>query len=46
LPVEAVFLGFQICSLDAPRFPLTPAGKIFDATMQQVEQVVGYCLGL
>lgn len=46
LPLETVFLGFQIRSLDAARFPPMPAGKLSDATLQQVEQVVRYCLGL
>jgi mRNA interferase MazF len=28
LPLETVFLGFQLRSLDASRFPPTPAGKV------------------
>mgnify|MGYP001175468626 CR=1 FL=1 len=46
LPLETVFLGFQLRSLDASRFPPTPAGKLSDAALQQAEQVVRYCLGL
>lgn len=46
LPLETVFMGFQIRSIDASRFPPTPAGKISDVALSQVEQVVRYCLGL
>jgi mRNA interferase MazF len=46
LPLETVFLGFQIRSLDARRFPIEPAGKLSPAKMAQVEAVVRYCLGL
>ncbi len=46
LPLETFFLGFQIRSLDASRFPPTPAGKLSDAVLQRIEQVVRYCLGL
>lgn len=46
LPLETVFLGFQIRSLDASRFPATPAGKLSDVVLNQVEQAVRYCLGL
>jgi mRNA interferase MazF len=46
LPLETVFLGFQIRSLDASRFPPTPAGKLSDSVLNRVEQTVRYCLGL
>jgi mRNA interferase MazF len=46
LPVETVFLCFQIRSLDANRFPAAPAGKIDGQAMEQVEAAVRYCLGL
>jgi mRNA interferase MazF len=46
LPLETVFLGFQIRSLDAKRFPETPAGQLSAAKMTEVEIAVRYCLGL
>jgi mRNA interferase MazF len=46
LPMETVFLCFQIRSLDASRFPPTPAGAISGAILNQVEGAVRYCLGL
>ena len=46
LPTETVFLCFQIRSLDAKRFPATPAGKLSGQAMEQVEAAVRYCLGL
>jgi mRNA interferase MazF len=46
LPMETVFLCFQIRSLDSGRFPQTPAGKLKEAEMQRIENAVRYCLGL
>jgi mRNA interferase MazF len=46
LPMETVFMCFQLRSLDASRFPATPAGKLFGAILKQVEDTVRYCLGL
>jgi mRNA interferase MazF len=46
LPIETVFLCFQIRSLDANRFPETRAGKLSRQTLEQVEAAVRYCLGL
>jgi mRNA interferase MazF len=46
LPIETVFLGFQIRSLDANRFPDVRAGKLSGQTLEQVETAVRYCLGL
>lgn len=46
LPLETVFLGFQIRSLDARRFPPTPAGRLSGQLLEQVENAVRYCLGL
>lgn len=46
LPMETVFLCFQIRSLDASRFPATPAGQVTGAVLEQVEDAVRYCLGL
>jgi mRNA interferase MazF len=46
LPMETVFLCFQIRSLDPKRFPEKPAGHISGATLKMVEDTVRYCLGL
>jgi mRNA interferase MazF len=46
LPLETVFLGFQVRSLDARRFPETLAGKLSTDKMLEVEAAVRYCLGL
>ena len=46
LTIETVFLGFQIRSLDANRFPDTRAGKLSQVTLEQLEATVRYCLGL
>lgn len=46
LPLETVFLGFQVRSLDAKRFPAEPAGKLSSEKMIEVENAVRYCLGL
>lgn len=46
LPMETVFLCFQIRSLDVSRFPATPAGQVAGTVLEQVEDAVRYCLGL
>jgi len=46
LPMETVFLCFQIRSLDARRFPAAPAGKVTGRVLEQIEDAVRYCLGL
>ncbi len=46
LPMETVFLCFQIRSLDARRFPDNPAGKLSGSALNRVEDAVRYCLGL
>ena len=46
LPMETVFLGFQLRSLDARRFPEKPAGKLSGQMLEQVNDTVRYCLGL
>ena len=46
LPMETVFLGFQVRSLDAKRFPATPAGQLSQTKILEVEAAVRYCLGL
>jgi mRNA interferase MazF len=46
LPMETVFLGFQVRSLDPDRFPDSPAGRVEAAVLQRIEKAVRYCLGL
>lgn len=46
LPLETVFLCFQIRSLDPTRFPGKPAGKLSPQMMEKIEKAVRYCLGL
>jgi mRNA interferase MazF len=46
LPLETVFLGFQVRSLDAKRFPAEPAGKLSSEKMTEIENAMRYCLGL
>ena len=46
LPLETVFLCFQLRSLDPARFLNPPAGKLTDRAMQKVEEVVRLCLQL
>jgi mRNA interferase MazF len=46
LPLETVFLGFQVRSLDANRFLEKPVGQLSDEKMLEVENAVRYCLGL
>ena len=46
LPLETVFLGFQLRSIDARRFPAQAAGRLTGAALERVEQTVRYCLGL
>ncbi|GAP98268.1 type II toxin-antitoxin system PemK/MazF family toxin [Leptolyngbya sp. NIES-2104] len=46
LTIETVFLCFQLRSLDASRFPRDPAGQLSAEKMEEVEEVVRYCLGL
>lgn len=46
LSLETVFMGIQIRSLDASRFPLQPAGRLTGATFERVERAARYCLGL
>lgn len=46
LPLETVFLGFQLRSLDGKRFSDKPAGKLSEEKMTELENAVRYCLGL
>jgi len=46
LPLETVFLCFQIRSLDHHRFSERPMGQLSPQKMLEVEETVRYCLGL
>ena len=46
LPMETVFLCFQLRSLDPKRFPDTPAGRVSGPALERIEEAVRYCLGL
>jgi mRNA interferase MazF len=46
LPIETVFLCFQLRSLDSSRFPEMRAGTLSQIYMARVENAVRYCLGL
>jgi mRNA interferase MazF len=46
LPMETVFLCFQIRALDPSRFPNNAAGRLSASTLSKVEDTVRYCLGL
>ena len=46
LPMETVFLCFQLRSLDPTRFAGAPAGRVTGTAMQCIEAAVRYCLGL
>ncbi|CAC5342709.1 MULTISPECIES: type II toxin-antitoxin system PemK/MazF family toxin [Planktothrix] len=46
LPIETVFLCFQIRSLDKTRFPDSPSGRISETKMVEIETAIRYCLGL
>ena len=46
LPMETVFLCFQIRSIDQARFPKQPAGKVSDEIMRKIENAARYSLGL
>jgi mRNA interferase MazF len=46
LPIETVFLCFQVRSLDPSRFSGPPAGKLSGARLGDVENAVRHCLGL
>jgi mRNA interferase MazF len=46
LPIETVFLGFQLRSLDPARFVGPPAGRLSGLILRKVETAVRHCLGL
>jgi mRNA interferase MazF len=46
LPMETVFLCFQLRSLDPTRFTGPPVGHVSETAMRRIEEAVRYCLGL
>lgn len=46
LPLETVFMGFQVRSVDRTRFSGPAAGRLSSTTMKRVEFVVRHCLGI
>ena len=46
LPIETIFLCFQIRSLDPKRFPEKPAGKLLDRALRKIEMTVRHCFDL
>ena len=46
LPDETVFMGFQLRSLDATRFPARPAGTLSATMLAKLENAVRHCLGI
>jgi mRNA interferase MazF len=46
LPLETVFLCFQVRALDASRFSSKPAGVLSAKKMAEVENAIRHCLGL
>ena len=46
LPMETVFLCFQLRSLAPSRFAGLPAGKVSGTVLEKVENAVRHCLGL
>jgi mRNA interferase MazF len=46
LPMETMFLCFQLRSLDSKRFPQNPVGQLADEAMERIENAVRYSLDL
>lgn len=46
LPMETVFLCFQLRSLEPARFAGGHAGKVSGPTLSKIEKAVRHCLGL
>ena len=46
LPMETVFLCFQIRSIDPNRFPKQATGEISKLNLEKIENAVRHCLGL
>jgi mRNA interferase MazF len=46
LPMETVFMCFQIRSLDADRFPDQPSGRVSEAILEKIDDTIRFCLEL
>jgi mRNA interferase MazF len=46
LPMDTVFLCFQMRALDHSRFPDQPSGRLSPTRMREIEAAVRYVLGL
>lgn len=46
LPLDTVFLCFQIRSIDRNRFSEKPSGSVSDDSLEKVEDAIRYCLEL
>jgi mRNA interferase MazF len=46
LPMETVFMCFQLRSLDPNRFPATPSGLLSTTYLAKIDDTLRYCLGL
>lgn len=46
LPMETVFLCFQLRSIDPRRFTGAAAGRLSGAVLERVERAVRHCLGM
>ena len=46
LPMETVFLCFQLRSLDPSRFTTASAGKVSGVVLEKIEDAVRHCLDL
>jgi len=45
-PMETVFVGFQVRSLDPKRFSSPPVGRVAGTALRRIEEAVRYCPGL
>ncbi|HVS37941.1 MAG TPA: type II toxin-antitoxin system PemK/MazF family toxin [Gemmataceae bacterium] len=46
LPLETVFLCFQVRAIDLSRFAAQPAGRLGVNAMARIENSIRYCLGV
>lgn len=46
LPIETVFMCFQLRSLDSGRFSDKPAGKVSESILEKVDDTIRFCLEL
>ena len=46
LPLETVFICFQLRSLDASRFPEKPVGQVSEEILEKIDETIRFCLEL